>query len=566
MSHPTYGFVNRQVAQPAFTSGSLIAQRNSESASDRPSTDAAFRAMLTDIEITEVDRAHASAQQDLLRQRLEKQLYIDDTFLTGSYRRHTIRRPLLDIDVFAVLDKMIYRETIPFTPAGAEAALDLIENALRKLYPRSEIKRHDRCIQITFSNTGIGFDVIPAYQTNRDEFWIPDGPRGWIKTNPKKQQEMVTEANQGSCECMLVPAVKLIKTFNEAHGRLLHGFHIEAMVYHALKFAPPNHQASVLLLLETLSTAVLVRTPDIWPEGEDADRYLPDDKRFAASVAFRDASRKAAEAVMAENEGRIEAAHALWYEIFGEDYPETGAVPDLAPTPPPLSAMAAVESIRSGRASSANSEGLVASGLYYFARSSTDHGGNVDAAPAPAAEIGASVTVDHRDRLEYEIARAQSQFTALKRLDPHLAAGDPELWPVTKRSAEGLYAVLVGEQRSNLGRRHRILVTIPKNFPALEAKIFPLVRHVRHVPGPRGFRPLRGYRHLWADGSMCTHAGRDRWDGRLVTLLIYAADWLVRQDHFQRTGAWVGAEIGKRGELRINGRRIDDQWHERRSS
>jgi hypothetical protein len=53
---------------------------------------------------------------------------------------------------------------------------------------------------------------------------------------------------------------------------------------------------------------------------------------------------------------------------------------------------------------------------------------------------------------------------------------------------------------------------------------------------------------------MCTHAQRDRWDGRLVTLLVFAADWLFRQDVYQKTGRWHGREIVS-GRFLVNGKR-----------
>ena len=61
---------------------------------------------------------------------------------------------------------------------------------------------------------------------------------------------------------------------------------------------------------------------------------------------------------------------------------------------------------------------------------------------------------------------------------------------------------------------------------------------------------VRGRRHRWLDGALCTHAMRDRWDGRLVTALVYAVDYLVRQDYYELTRAWVGREIRPDGSFK----------------
>jgi hypothetical protein len=53
---------------------------------------------------------------------------------------------------------------IALDAAGTKNALDLLETALRDAYPKTEMVRHDRCIQIKFAGTGIGFDVVPVAQ------------------------------------------------------------------------------------------------------------------------------------------------------------------------------------------------------------------------------------------------------------------------------------------------------------------------------------------------------------------------------------------------------------------
>jgi hypothetical protein len=180
----------------------------------------------------------------------------------------------------------------------------------------------------------------------------------------------------------------------------------------------------------------------------------------------------------------------------------------------------------------------------------------MDPVPAPTPAFATSdAGAEQRALVEAQVVEALAQFSALRRVDPAAAAADPTLWPVRPGEEALLHTVLVGEQRSNLGRVQRILVKIPVDAPASEPSVYRLDQHVRHAPGPGGrFAPRRPLRHQWRDGSMCTHAQRDRSDGRLVTLLVYAAEWLVRQDFYQLTGRWIGREIDARGRLRVNGR------------
>lgn len=74
------------------------------------------------------------------------------------------------------------------------------------------------------------------------------------------------------------------------------------------------------------------------------------------------------------------------------------------------------------------------------------------------------------------------------------------------------------------------LVLIPKDAPAIEPAIYDLRPYRPARMTSRGRRPKRGLIHRWGGGVLCTHPARDRWDGQLVTLVIWAVDWLFRQD------------------------------------
>jgi hypothetical protein len=167
-----------------------------------------------------------------------------------------------------------------------------------------------------------------------------------------------------------------------------------------------------------------------------------------------------------------------------------------------------------------------------------------------------------REYLESEIDRALAQFSGLHRMDAATAALDPDLWPMRRGRIRQPYAVLIGEQRTNYGTTHRILVKVPVDLPATEPRVYLLRQHV-HRPitgfGPRGVKSSvpRPMRHLWPDGAMCSHSRRDRWDGRLVTSVVYAADWLFRHEHYRRFGRWIGHEIGLDGRHHANAERAN---------
>lgn len=508
----------------------------------------AFDELFSAIEMTDPERAMASTQQKSLRVKLDALLHLDTTYLSGSYRRRTLIRPVDDIDLLLVLDGSQYKDIIALDGVGATTALDLVKVALSNAYPKSEIKPWGRCIQIKFAGTGIGFDVVPAFRDDDGAFYIPDQDHGaWVRTDPKEVERLVTEANEKT-DGWLIPLVKLLKSWKDANDAPIRGYHLEALAYHALQTAPANARAGIADLFAQLAIDVLCTTPDIWMHGEAPDTHMAYADRLKVSTMLQQAATDARRAQQLEDDDDVNGAHAIWRALFGKRYPESGESVKAAL----LGYTASVRAIQHGAYVSATSAGLVTPTASNSAvRSSTSHGGGGDLEPQMTDAGGFP---GHEVHLEWQIERALAQFTGLTRVNPAVAAEDPALWPVREVDVSSVYAVLVGEQGAAFGVVRRILVTVPHDMPATEPRIYRLDRPVRRPTQPDG-RPARarGRRHEWSDGAMCAYARRDRWDGLLVTALIYAADWLFRQEYYQRFGKWIGREIGPDGQLLING-------------
>lgn len=511
----------------------------------------AFELLFQELRI-EQWRPIASRQQVRLRERIGSSLRLVTSYLTGSYRRHTQIYPLNDIDLLLVLDPDVYGHLLSGPFWGPSEALDLLQSVLRAAYPETEMERHNCCVRLQFAGTGIGFDIIPAFADGLDVFLIPDtDTREWVRTNPKEHQRLISEANQDVCGGMLVPLVKFAKACNEELGKPVTGFHVEMMAYYALRHRPESYAEGTAWLLNRLASMVTGPVPDPWPLGRRVDQYLTADRRVYAAHRLRGAADAAHRAVWAEQHGDTDEAHRAWREVFGADtYPVRAAAGDAKP----LSAAGAIRAVTSESRISASSAGLIGLGAgYSSALTPTSHGG----AAAPHRSYGWSGSPPDEAWLERQIATVRRQFTSLERMSPDEAAADPAIWPVREEHVESLYAVLVGEQRTNLGGRHRLLIVIPKDAPGVEPAIYDLRPVLPERPTPSGWRPKRNLLHRWGGGVLCTHAARDRWDGQLVTLVIWAVDWMVRQDYYQRHGAWLGPQIDRHGRLVINGKLAD---------
>ncbi len=92
-----------------------------------------FRQLSRNLEITSLQEQTVSTRQNSVRETIEADFAVLDSFLTGSYRRSTMIAPLAeaDVDVFVVLDPKHY------APSGQAALLDAVRVGLRKTYPKT---------------------------------------------------------------------------------------------------------------------------------------------------------------------------------------------------------------------------------------------------------------------------------------------------------------------------------------------------------------------------------------------------------------------------------------------
>ena len=188
---------------------------------------ACFRGSL---ELTGLQESLVADRQAKVRAAVEGRLAVSASFLTGSYRRHTLITPLreADVDIVVVLDRGYRRR-------GARAVLELVKSALRETYPSSRISRNGQAVTIRFADFTV--DVVPAFATCwwEDDGWdiCNSGDDTWIRTNPGKHIELSSKINQRT-DGLLVPTVKILKAWNRNAGRPLRSFHLEVLAWKIL--------------------------------------------------------------------------------------------------------------------------------------------------------------------------------------------------------------------------------------------------------------------------------------------------------------------------------------------
>lgn len=287
-------------------------------AKDVPSAFAVFK---SNLEITTLQQATVSSRQQAVRESVARSLIVKDSFLTGSYRRHTMISPLktADIDVFMVLDNYYYSQT------GYAAVLDRVRKALLVTYPTTlKISRNGQAVTITFADFQI--DVVPAFYRQGGGYLIPSTTeQRWISTDPGKHVTFMSNANTNH-EGSLVPLIKMLKAWNRHHGSKIHSFYLELLIESILRDVKiSNYSSGCRYVFDKGREQIKKAMPDpsgLSPKGVKG--LAPGVTVQIAVKLFEHAYNSAVAAESLAAQGKQGSAVATWNSLMGTPFPTFG--------------------------------------------------------------------------------------------------------------------------------------------------------------------------------------------------------------------------------------------------
>lgn len=269
------------------------------------------------LEITDLQQSTVSTRQQRVRDAVESELEVLDSFLIGAYPRHTMIAPLndADIDIFMVLGAQY------FASDGQANLLDRVKRVLRKTYKTPEISRNGQAVTITFDDFLV--DVVPAFNRKGGGYLIPNSvTKAWVSTDPKVHINLIRQANAGQ-DGRLVPIVKMVKAWNRNIGHAFVSFYLELMaqkIFDGVRIS--DYPSGVRYFFDKGRERIKTKIPD--PAGYDDEQVNGLDEVATVSEAvsrFETAYRRAIKAEMDETNGHTGWAVDEWRKIFGEYFP-----------------------------------------------------------------------------------------------------------------------------------------------------------------------------------------------------------------------------------------------------
>ena len=282
-----------------------------------------FSKFLSSIQPGDPEVAAAKAAHEKVRAQLkddsESKDAHEDTFLSGSYARHTAINEINDVDVICILD-------IDHTVTQPEVVLAWVQSILARYY--KEPRLQGRSVGAEASK-GVWLDIVPATPVSAEDgpLWIPDrDARQWVQTHPKGQIAAATNKNKIT-NGYFVQSVKLLKSWRDrlpTESSRPKSYLIEALVHNTIG-SPASHANAVVNILEGIERQYgpyrnSGTVPNITDPGFASVNVT---KRWAAKefndfmTQLKPAAATARNALAWADES---ASRKLWQQLFGSNF------------------------------------------------------------------------------------------------------------------------------------------------------------------------------------------------------------------------------------------------------
>ncbi|HED37623.1 MAG TPA: nucleotidyltransferase [Ignavibacteria bacterium] len=279
-----------------------------------------FQKLKENLEVTGLQRSTVSTRQTNVRNVIEKEMEVLNSFLTGSYSRSTMISPLseADIDIFAVLDSKYFERD------GQSNLLDKVKRVLLKTYTETpKISRNGQAVTITFTDFVV--DVVPAFNRKGGGYLIPNSTQKiWIATNPKTHVEIMAEKNNEHSGD-LVPIVKMIKRWNRNINYSFVSFRLELLAMEIFENVTiSDYSSGMRYFFDKGRERIKYKAQDPVSYGGEISGLRNITSQNEAVSRFETAYSRAIKAEQFAKNGNIENAVNEWRKIFGDYFPAFG--------------------------------------------------------------------------------------------------------------------------------------------------------------------------------------------------------------------------------------------------
>lgn len=283
--------------------------------------------------------AHTRVRDYLLTEDSQFSEYVLDSFLYGSYKRHTAEGNIKDVDIALVTN---------FDPYSDEdkpsKVLPKLKRALNRFYKDPKATTPNRkSVQVIDPlpdepDSELTLDIIPVVLTgNSDQkVLVPDRENDtWVESHPKGHLKFTSDLNSDAVsQGMFVPLAKIMKHWWKQHSGIddakPKGFWLEILVGETFDSTKSTYAEHFVQTLSNIKNRYLdyesySSVPELVDPGLPGES-LKTSMTLAEFVHFMDAVNDTLEiATEALNSTDEEESSYLWNSVFGDEFPSNSS-------------------------------------------------------------------------------------------------------------------------------------------------------------------------------------------------------------------------------------------------
>ncbi len=268
------------------------------------------RVSLSDRQEDSVSTSYDNIKSHLYDEDLD--LGIDEVFLSGSYERDTILKPIddapLDIDIFVVLKNDEGSLNVNSLPDPKSILLKLKRKLDSLPEYTDKVKQNRPCITVQLSDKE--FDVLPSFRSIEGYFYIPsDDLKGWqLVPDPATHTAQLNKVNADR-NYLVKKVVKAVKYWNIGHDRPYLSIQIEQIainIFSSNDFTNLEEGTRLWFSMAHLYTSGVV--------------FKSMDAQTCASDRVKKVSTRLSDAKGLYDEGKDAEARKIWKKEFGDEF------------------------------------------------------------------------------------------------------------------------------------------------------------------------------------------------------------------------------------------------------
>ena len=294
----------------------------------------------TDKQLQRIQKTRDSIDAALINEpRISLNTQNQISFLTGSYSRKTIIRPIDDIDLYVRINYSKHAKD-----QSPRSILRLMRSAIQRRYPNNtKVNADSPCVVVKF--LGYKFEIVPAvgYSDNPNLYSIPaPGSKEWMHCYPNVPDKWLSACNYSN-NSFFIPLIKMLKQWNRNNKVRLKSFHLELLTEKVFSTVTDIHTypQGILDWMYCVRDWLWQNNyPFVLEPGKRdifVDEYLYEKSFRIGTIRNKldSALKKAERAWNLYSKGKHAAAKRVWNTMFGPKFP----VPQqrtmtTAPSPP----------------------------------------------------------------------------------------------------------------------------------------------------------------------------------------------------------------------------------------